>query len=126
MLLVGGCGGPAADDAGGEEPADAFEAELDAGGTDAFVSVEDDGGTPSIDAWSAPDAFAEACPTEGAMRTQACGNCGLGSQRCTEGTWVSAGPCVGEGECAAGSLETRTTDTCAEEARICPDSCAWT
>jgi len=72
-----------------------------------------------------PDAPVALCEVEGATRTEACGSCGLHSQQCTSGVWTAVGPCIGEGECAGGTLETRSTATCAEETRICTSACSW-
>lgn len=98
------------------------------GGEDASTSAADSGSlpdAPGLDA-TAPDAAAPvACDMEGAMRTAACGNCGLESQRCESGVWTTTGPCIGEGECAMGTTEMRASATCGEEARICLDMCRW-
>jgi len=76
--------------------------------------------------WAACDAPADcACPTAGATRTAACGNCGLESQRCSTGNlWESVSPCLGEGECAPAAFE-RDMSRCGDRARICDDACAW-
>lgn len=71
------------------------------------------------------DAAPETCGVDGATRTSSCGYCGLQSQRCNGSEWTNVGPCIGEGECAPAAVETRMTMTCAEEARICTDTCAW-
>lgn len=107
--LVSGCPGTTQpDDAG--TGGDTFAVGVDAPGSDA----------------RAPDAAVpEACGSEGMMRTAACGNCGLQSERCEAGVWTSAGPCIGEGECAAATTETRSSATCGTEARICDDMCRW-
>ena len=76
--------------------------------------------------WAACDASTDcACPTAGATRTTACGNCGLQSQRCSDANvWEGVSPCLGEGECAPAAFEHDTT-RCGDRARICDDACAW-
>lgn len=69
---------------------------------------------------------AEPCDTAGAMRTAVCGACGVTSQRCQDGVWMTTSACIGERECVAGTPETRATASCGEETRICLDECTWT
>lgn len=99
-----------------EPIADASEQDTSAGG--------DDGGT---DAWVEPDAGGpEPCGEEGATRIAMCGHCGMQSQRCgASGTWENVGECLYQGECAAGAVETRSTDRCGEETRLCDAMCHW-
>jgi hypothetical protein len=67
------------------------------------------------------------CSTPGAMRVASCGWCGMRSERCgAAGLWEPVGACIGEGECEAASIETRSTTRCGMEQRLCTTSCTWT
>lgn len=138
-LLIG-CGDDSSSDLDGSVDSGGSDASSDAGvdaaredvGVDAArdADVPDAPGDVGEDALmdagvDAMDAAVEECSEEGAMRTAACGNCGVGQERCEAGVWTMSGPCLGEGECAAASLETRTTSTCGEETRLCNDTCMW-
>lgn len=115
---VAGCPTPTPSDSG-EPDASSPDSPLDAMAND-VGDVADAG----ADAGS-PDAPAEMCGADGEMRTASCGSCGLQSQRCAGGAWTDVGPCIGEGECPAGALESRAPGMCAEETRICTDACTW-
>lgn len=101
---VAACGGPQQDD-------------HDAGTDDA--AVVDDSGTDA--------AVVESCTTIGATRVGPCGTrCGMASQQCsTAMVWENTSACIMEGECSAGTSETRLTDRCAEETRLCTSTCTW-
>jgi hypothetical protein len=119
LVLVAGCGGsPTSDDVG----VDAFS--VDANVSDAGTPV-DIGIAPS-DAYSAPDAPVLApCDRAGATEIRACGNCGEASFRCESGAWMIQTPCLGEGECSAGSFETETNPMCGQRTRLCSATCGW-
>ncbi len=102
------------------------------GGTDAGGETSDagaeDAGLAGSDASADPDAGMppEPCGEPGETRAVPCGSCGLASQRCGEdGLWEEPGACLGEGECAPGSVETEATPYCGERARICDEACSW-
>lgn len=63
---------------------------------------------------------------DGEMRAVECGNCGIGSEICANGIWTPQGACIGQGPCAAGSIEVAPTPLCGEEQRICTSTCEWT
>lgn len=79
-----------------------------------------DGGVP--DTGPSP----EACASEGAMRTQPCGNCGLQSETCVGGFWEPQSACLGQGECSPGSADIQAMPMCAEQQRLCDAECHWT
>lgn len=84
-------------------------------------STGPDGGEPPLDS-GAP----AACFEPGAVRTVACGNCGLASEECSaEGEWFPASGCLSEGPCAPGAVETESLAMCGERQRICDDACQW-
>jgi formylglycine-generating enzyme required for sulfatase activity len=71
------------------------------------------------------DAGPTSCNTAGDMRSIACGNCGLLSQRCSAANvWEDVSSCLSEGECAPAATE-RDTSRCGDRSRICDDACAW-
>lgn len=67
----------------------------------------------------------ETCSEPGATRSAMCGMCGMGQEMCTDGFWELSGPCLGQGECSPGALETQSTDMCGELSRLCDNACTW-
>ncbi len=112
LVSIFACGDSSPDvDAG-----DLSDAQTDAPPTDAPTDGGSDAGT---------DAGPEPCSDEGAMRTAACGMCGMGQELCEGGTWVPQRVCLNEGECLPGSLEMEDLAMCAQRARLCNDTCNW-
>jgi len=68
----------------------------------------------------------ESCEVS-STRVASCGACGSESQACDEsGLWMATSACLGQGDCVAGTVETRTAVRCAEEQRICLGDCTYT
>lgn len=114
FLLVA-CGdddGP--EDAATDVPSDV---QTDSPQTDAPADAPSDSGTDTD--------TREACNEAGATRSASCGMCGMGQETCTAGFWQLSGPCLGQGECAPGDLETEATDMCGELSRLCDNACTW-
>jgi formylglycine-generating enzyme required for sulfatase activity len=66
------------------------------------------------------------CDQYGLTREAPCGRCGTQAQSCaSDGQWSNIGTCSGEGECAAGVTDTRSTATCVTETRTCSAACTW-
>lgn len=85
---------------------------------DADVAPDDAG--PDMDAGPAP-----VCDP-GATQIGECGFCGSQAQECdSAGQWMGTSECLGEGECAFGTVETRDLAMCAQEQRLCLDGCLW-
>lgn len=75
---------------------------------------------PDVDSGPAP-----VCDP-GAMQVGDCGFCGSQAQECdAAGQWVGTTACIGEGECAFGTAETRDLAMCAQDVRLCLDGCVW-
>ncbi len=99
---------------------------------DAQVEVEDFGASYDLgidgstfgDA-GPPDMGPIPCAVDGDTRTAACGDCGTGQEVCVDGFWESSGLCLNQGECAAGAIETESSERCGQRARICSDVCLW-
>lgn len=105
VLLCVGCGD---DDA-------ATDGAPDSGVTDAAVedgAIQRDSG------------MGESCATEGETRVVPCERCGMGSQLCEDGEWVSQG-CFDTGECEAGAVEEESAADCSSRARLCTGACSW-
>ncbi len=116
-----GDGVPTATDCDDADP------EIGASASRACTSPCGDGTETCTDgAWGACSAPTDCvCSSEGMMRVATCGNCGMRGERCTAGLWTPTGPCLGEGECAAGTTEMRTDVFCGVQARLCGATCAW-
>ena len=119
FLLAAACGES-------QEPSDTGE--LD-GGMTADARAMDTGSDRDVasNADAEPEDTAppvEPCDEEGAMRVASCGNCGMGQELCEDGVWTLT-TCLGEGECAAGALETETTPMCGMRTRLCTAACEW-
>jgi hypothetical protein len=69
----------------------------------------------------------EECCTPGQTAEVDCGNCGKQQKTCgQEGVWDPAGPCAGEGLCAAGTSEELPCGSqCGKQIRICNPDCTW-
>lgn len=66
------------------------------------------------------------CPTNGMMRTVPCGTmCGTRTDTCVDLHWVEGATCDGEGECAAGAIETTEGERCLVTRRVCGAACVW-
>jgi len=109
VVIASACNESELRDAGDTQPADAGDSRGDAGGT------ETDAGPPEP-------------PCEpGMTRVAACGFCGTQGQECiADGTWMAISACLGEGECAAGAVDTEDLGMCAQRQRLCQDDCSWT
>ncbi len=118
LLLTAACGDDDVETDGGMDAA-ALDAGADAGGTPA------DAGVDGPDSAASPDSGPEPCDENGAVRSAACGNCGMGQERCEAGAWVLQDTCLNQGECAAGTLEVEELSMCGERARLCTDACEW-
>jgi hypothetical protein len=120
---LSGCPQTIAADDPDSPPIDADEATLDAG-SDSPVAL--DGGTDtSVDAGADAPELRDPCDAEGSTSIRACGRCGEASFTCAGGFWERSTPCLNERECLGGTFETRSTDLCGEETRLCSASCEW-
>jgi len=66
----------------------------------------------------------ETCSPEGDTRVVPCERCGMGSELCQDGVWVSQG-CFDMGECEAGEVDEDVAADCSSRARLCSASCEW-
>ncbi|MCB9611075.1 MAG: hypothetical protein H6722_01315 [Sandaracinus sp.] len=71
------------------------------------------------------------CTPGSEPRDVACGMCGIQQQICEDGSWTTAGACMGEGSCSPGAIE-RESGTCGacgrgtqERTRSCGADCEW-
>ena len=134
LLALGltACDGSSAEDGGGPGgDGGAIDASGSDGGArdagserDGAATVADAGADAGADAHVEPDAGPVCDP--GATRVGECGFCGMQGQTCDEsGQWEGTSACLGEGECAVGSVETRDLELCAQEQRLCLAGCTW-
>ena len=111
---------------------------VDSGGDTSTDSGSDSGADTASDADTDPDDAEpgdtgvedttpppESCDEEGDTRIAACERCGQKSEICTGGVWEDNSACLDPGECEAGEVETRRTDLCGEETRLCNAECGW-
>lgn len=115
MVLLASCGtSHPADDAGSEPDSGSQDSghDQDAGSSEDASIVPDAGPTPVCD--------------PGQLDVAPCGFCGMQGRTCdAAGQWMATSECLGEGECAVGSVETRDLEMCAQEQRLCLAGCAW-
>lgn len=82
--------------------------------------------TCSDGTWGACSAPTDcACDTPGMRRLVPCGMCGMTSEECTGGRWVSVSMCLNQGECMPGSVEDRMEPRCQVDQRLCTATCTW-
>ena len=70
---------------------------------------------------------AQGACTSGAMRTVACGNCGVETDVCGSSCQWTAGTCTDQGACTPGSTRSSPCGSCGgARTDTCSTSCQWT